>query len=373
MIYHAWHRFELNDRLLRQRRFWVKGRYYFGQDLPGSESITRPSTKQSPNPELLKLGHRLLLPGAEEILTVFRGSAAPLLAKFQRHTVQWDNVPVKDTPEHAAWMERWQQQSSDTKSHTFLQCPPQSFVDQDSEACINVMGRNKTGSTKSSLPRVRVAPFQLQATPVTRAQYAVFDRAFATSEFKVRSGRPLREVIEQFAAPRSTRSANVEEAADYPLIMTSWHDAWVCSKWLGPEYGLPTECRHEFGIRGGNPEDYCFGNDDAQHSQLKKYAWFDDNSNSQSHAVGKKRANAYGLLDVHGNVWEWSHDWHQNRASWAAVNTVIEEHLGPVSGSSRVLRGGSYRDIAARCRSGRRDYDPPDYRSYYVGFRLCVE
>ena len=116
----------------------------------------------------------------------------------------------------------------------------------------------------------------------------------------------------------------------------------------GLGYRLPTEAEWEYACRSGSKAAYCFGDDEQQ---LDQYAWFDQNSGSTTHPVGEKQPNAWGLCDMYGNVWEWCWD------LW--------------EGSSRVIRGGSWRDSAGGCRSAYRDGDVPGGRFHSLGFRLA--
>lgn len=128
-------------------------------------------------------------------------------------------------------------------------------------------------------------------------------------------------------------------------------------------YRLPTEAEWEYACRAGTLTDYYTG---TTESQLASAGWYDYNSNSITRPVGQKVANKFGLYDMHGNVWEWCWDWWAN---YVAGN--FDDPTGPNSGSSRVLRGGSWNFDASDCRSAIRYYYYPDFRYLgHGGFRV---
>lgn len=156
---------------------------------------------------------------------------------------------------------------------------------------------------------------------------------------------------------------------DNPVEQVSWDDAQVFIRKLNQmegtdKYRLPTEAEWEYAARAGSKAAYCFG-DDA--GELGRYAWYGDNSGERPHPVGKKEPNAWGLYDMHGNVYEWVRDWYGDYRSSPAADPQ-----GPSSGSYRVFRGGSCHDSAWYCRSAYRYYFTPDSRYYGFGFRLAL-
>ncbi|MDA1231732.1 MAG: formylglycine-generating enzyme family protein, partial [Planctomycetota bacterium] len=123
----------------------------------------------------------------------------------------------------------------------------------------------------------------------------------------------------------------------------------------GNTYRLPTEAEWEFACRSGTSTAYSFG---QGADQLKVYGWFFENAwnidEKYAHEVGTKRANPFGLYDMHGNVWEWCSDWSGEYNSSTAVDPI-----GPLTGSTRVNRGGSWFSSARFCWSAIRDWDVP--------------
>jgi formylglycine-generating enzyme required for sulfatase activity len=167
--------------------------------------------------------------------------------------------------------------------------------------------------------------------------------------------------------------------ASRPVEQVSWNDATnYCGKLTEQEraagrlpagwaYRLPTEAEWEYACRAGTTTRFSWG-DDPGYSQLGNYAWYGANSGSQTHPVGQKQPNPWGLYDMPGNVWEWCWDWYRGSLPGGAVS----DPRGPTSGSFRVFRGGCWGDYAQFCRSAFRYSDEPGDRSYYLGFRAAL-
>jgi len=138
-------------------------------------------------------------------------------------------------------------------------------------------------------------------------------------------------------------------------------------------FGLPTEAQWEYACRAGTTTDYYTG-DGA--SALSAAGWFDGNSDGQTHPVGELAANGFGLYDMHGNVWEWcldayDADVYKKRVNGVADPVVPGEDVGG-DDPDRVIRGGSWFFTAWFCRSAYRYWYRPDYRLWYLGFRVCL-
>jgi formylglycine-generating enzyme required for sulfatase activity len=155
---------------------------------------------------------------------------------------------------------------------------------------------------------------------------------------------------------------------DRPVIDVSWEDAKLYASWLsrvtGKEYRLLTEAEWEYAARAGSKTRYFFGDDEAE---LGQYAWYKGNSGGKAHPVGKKKANAFGLYDMHGNVWQWVEDCYH------------ESYEGAPSDSSawatgdcrrRVLRGGASVNAPEALWAATRFGFEPVFRGDDIGFRL---
>jgi formylglycine-generating enzyme required for sulfatase activity len=161
---------------------------------------------------------------------------------------------------------------------------------------------------------------------------------------------------------------------DFPVENISYGDV---QKFIGrlndataPEkYRLPTEAEWEYGARGGSSK--AFANGDisdlgcGKGGKLKKIAWYCGTAGERPHAVGQKQPNAWGLYDMHGNVWEWCGDWYG-----AYPFGEVIDAKGPVDGKYRISRGGSWYDGAGLCRSAYRGRFSPGRRNGDLGFRL---
>lgn len=133
------------------------------------------------------------------------------------------------------------------------------------------------------------------------------------------------------------------------------------------EYRLPTEAEWEYACRAGTVTRYYFG-DDPSYTNLTRYAWTTSNSGGTPHPVGEKRPNAWGLYDMHGNVWEWCLD----HSGGVYPGGAAIDPAGPADGVARVLRGGSWTTLDRVCRSARRFGFPPDLSVNDFGFRVVL-
>jgi hypothetical protein len=133
---------------------------------------------------------------------------------------------------------------------------------------------------------------------------------------------------------------------------------------------LPTEAEWEFACRAGTTTPFHSGpgfpNGTTNDNLVSQIAWFNCNGGCNTLPVGGKSANALGVHDMLGNVWEWVNDWYGGYSSAAQTNPT-----GPASGSYRVLRGGSWLNVTYSVRSSYRDDSAPDDTYGGIGFRVA--
>jgi formylglycine-generating enzyme required for sulfatase activity len=158
-----------------------------------------------------------------------------------------------------------------------------------------------------------------------------------------------------------------------PVELIFWDDAVEFCKRLSelPEekkagriYRLPTEAEWEYACRAGSKTSYCFGEDTRL---MEQYAWYSQNSNVQTHPVGEKKPNAWGLYDMHGNVWEWCSDRYGEYPK-----ASVTDPLGYPQGYGRIFRGGCWSSSGLECRAAYRYWDFPSFRRDFFGFRVAL-
>lgn len=149
-----------------------------------------------------------------------------------------------------------------------------------------------------------------------------------------------------------------DDDSDFPVIHVSWNDAAAFCKWkseqTGVNYRLPMEAEWEYVARGGKSatQQYKYSGS----NDINDVAWYKDNSDGRVHKVETKKANALGIFDLSGNVWEWCEDRYSNKS-------LVEY---------RTVRGGNW-DISARsCRVPSRDFFSPNDQSLFIGFRVAM-
>jgi formylglycine-generating enzyme required for sulfatase activity len=170
-------------------------------------------------------------------------------------------------------------------------------------------------------------------------------------------------VAKMLSNPSGFQGANYPDAANRPVENVSWNAIQGFLSSTGMR--LPSEAEWEYACRAGTTT--AFNNGSSADSTVGTIAWYSGNSGSQTHVVGGKAANALGLHDMSGNVWEWVNDWYD--VSYYYVSPLTNP-LGPASSTQRVLRGGSFPLATYYARSSYRDVNTPDTTYSNYGFRV---
>jgi formylglycine-generating enzyme required for sulfatase activity len=166
----------------------------------------------------------------------------------------------------------------------------------------------------------------------------------------------------QYEAVMGSDPSNFK-GANLPVETVSWDDAVAFGRKAGVR--LPTEAEWEYACRAGTNTKFHSGD---RENDLARVAWYFSNSNGRTHPVGGKQANAFGLHDMHGNVWEWCADWYGNYPNNEETNPT-----GTASGQCRVLRGGSWYSEDYLSHSAVRGRYSPANSYYGFGFRVCLD
>jgi formylglycine-generating enzyme required for sulfatase activity/serine/threonine protein kinase len=192
--------------------------------------------------------------------------------------------------------------------------------------------------------------FWLHATEVTQGQYEAL-MGSNPSEFKACGPScPVDSVSWQEAVAYMDRLS----------LRDGLEACYAGGRFKGPQcsgYRLPTEAEWEYAARAGSSE--------ARHGDPEVIAWHDANAGKTPHPVATKQPNAWGLHDMLGNVWEWSHDW------YGAYGAAARDPAGPGGGSSRVIRGGGWEVPSSSVRAAFRGGFGPAERGNFLGFRVA--
>ena len=258
------------------------------------------------------------------------------------------------------------------------------------------MGSNDHYPEEAPVHRVTVDGFWMDKYPVTNTRFARFVRetgyvtvAERPPDPELYPGAPPENLVPGSLVFRKTKGrvdlryvnqwwawtpgacwrrpegpgSHIIKRQRHPVVHIAYKDALAYAEWAGK--ALPTEAEWEYAARALSSTVYSFGDDE---SRLAEYAWYNRNSRVGTHPVGRLRPNAWGLYDMHGNVWEWVQD-RYGRDYYEQSPTRNPQ--GSVVGASRVVRGGGWLVGAWNCRAAIRYYHAPVYRGYDLGFRLA--
>lgn len=229
-------------------------------------------------------------------------------------------------------------------------------------------GEFKMGSTNGSADEkpvhtVKIDPFYISTYEITWDLYEPFVyKDFETSSHQGQLPKNV-DAVTRPTKPYLDMTFGMGKENKPAVGMTHYNAIQFC-KWLytrtGVFYRLPTEAEWEYACRAGSNSDYSFGNNVAD---LEDYAWYKKNSNDKTQPVGKKKPNAWGLYDMHGNVAEWTYDqyladyYKQFEGKTANNPVAIPTKLYP-----HVVRGGSFEDDAKSLRSSARTASDPNWK-----------
>jgi formylglycine-generating enzyme required for sulfatase activity len=227
-------------------------------------------------------------------------------------------------------------------------------------------------ATEKPRHRVRISrPFYLGAHEVTVTEFRAFITATGyrtEAESSGEGGSVFNNKIKDFQQVPELNWQNPgiahTQRDDEPVVQVSWNDAVAFCQWLSGKdhrsYRLPTEAEWEYACRAGTTTRWYTGDDPAA---LDQVAWIRDSIQP----VGGKKPNAFGLYDMHGNVWEWCLD-----RFGSYPGELVVDPTGALSGRARVLRGGACSHATRdRTRSASRLRHNPSFRFHRYGFRVC--
>jgi hypothetical protein len=223
-----------------------------------------------------------------------------------------------------------------------------------------------------SLPGLMQVPSAVQAQATGKPALETLDLRFAAIPDRAYQMQITEVTQAQWQAVMGTQPWQGQDLTSvgpqYPVVNISWRDAVTFTQRLSGldpawRYRLPIEVEWSHAAHAGQDGRFCFGSDIAQ---LGDYAWFKDNSAADRYAqpVGKLKPNAFGLYDVHGNVWEWTGD-----------SAIAHPNASPINPPERyrIAKGGAWFSVDWFCDINKSPRYGPDFRSYGIGFRMLRE
>jgi formylglycine-generating enzyme required for sulfatase activity len=268
-----------------------------------------------------------------------------------------------------------------------------------------MMGSEELPSEKP-VHKVRITrEFYMAANAVTVGQFRAFvkDTGYKTEAETSGKGALGFDAAARWVSQKpeyTWKNPGFDQGDDHPVVCVSWNDAIAFCKWLskkdGKTYRLPTEAEFEYACRAGTTTRFSSGEADESlkgvanlaDAALKAKAIEDigarnaappgnksggiaawDDGYAFTSPVGKYKPNPWGLNDMHGNVWTWCHDFAVNR--YPADTTPVNDPQGPVAGTGRCIRGGTWFIGPLRCRSANRVQRDPAQGFCFVGFRVA--
>ena len=270
---------------------------------------------------------------------------------------------------------------SSGQAMTFAWCPPGTFR-MGSELAVRLDTREVPHHFELELPVHAVTltrGFYAAVHPVTRGQFTAFasDTGYR-SEAETGGGGWKWEEARWVQDPKITwRNPGYPQSENDPVTVVSWNDARVFAHWLRDTYQrpvrLPTEAEWEYACRAGTVTEYHFGDVPSTHllNYDGDYTWNGSPRGEfrrRTTPVGSFSANAWGLFDMHGNVWEWCADWFD--PAFYGRSPKRDPVCRDSTHRRRVYRGGSWFNNPAYCRAAYRHSASPGHRHNYLGIRV---
>ena len=259
-------------------------------------------------------------------------------------------------------------------------------------------------SDEAPVHRVRITrPFEMARHEVTVGQFRAFLQRSGHVPESIADGTggygynpaydpattPRRDAFEGRSPRYSWQNPGFAQGDDHPVVNVTWNDATALARWLtqqeGRTYRLPTEAEWEYACRAGGTGRYQHGDDPAglvrvgntfdEDAAANWPAWRDRalpgrDGHAFTAPVGRYAPNAFGLHDLHGNVWEWVSDWYGEDYY---ARSPTDDPQGPADGSVKVRRGGSWHTWPLYARCGFRNWNTVQTRYTLVGIRLVRE
>jgi len=265
-----------------------------------------------------------------------------------------------------AWLQGCKRETPNEAAKTPNPNPAESKTESVAEMVLIPAGRFIMGDQTqidATPHEVAINSFYMDKNLVTQEQY---EKVMGENPSRWKGARNPVEQMRWSDAARYCNARSKSEGLEPCYNLQTWECNFQANG-----YRLPTEAEWEYACRAGTATAYSFGNDP---SKLKDYGWFEQNSGGKPQPVGQKPPNAWGLYDMHGNVWEWCNDFYQVDYYQQSPK---ENPSGPKAGDTKVVRGGAWKFSAETCRSGYRYNENPGYADVCFGYDIygfrCVK
>jgi formylglycine-generating enzyme required for sulfatase activity len=328
------------------------------------------STANKPSPAVVQLPAAGSLVGADGKWNLPPGAPLPAVAPFdaakaKEHQTAWAKhlgVPVEITNSIGMKLVL-------IPPGEFTMGSPKELIEEELKAHGDDQGYKERLPGEGPQHRVRITrPFYLGTYLVTQGEY---EKVMGSnpSEFSV-TGNGKDKVAGQDTKRFPVEWVSRDDAVEFCRKLSEMPEERAAEH----TYRLPSEAQWEYACRAGNLGRYSFSmggkavpKEDDENG-LSDYGWFGGNSSGMPHVVGGKKANAWALFDMHGNMYEWCQDWYGGKEYY--TNSPADDPAGPSSTSVCVVRGGSWNYPAVNCRSAYRNFDTPGSRNSSLGFRV---